>query len=130
MNDVQVAIQIINYFHIKFAIRSGGHSPNPGWSSIGNEGVLLDMERLRSISLSRDSSFASIGPGARWMQVYEVLGSDNAVVVGARVPDVGVGGLLLGGQLYLNHPPVSFVAHFLQEDIRFFRSSLALLPIM
>ncbi|TVY14647.1 FAD-dependent monooxygenase yanF [Lachnellula arida] len=96
-SHVLTAIRIIDYFEIKFVIRSGGHSPNPGWSSIGNDGILLDLERLNSISLSSDGTFASIGPGSRWGDVYEMLGADEVLVVGARIPDVGVGGLLLGG---------------------------------
>ncbi|KAH8590930.1 hypothetical protein B0O99DRAFT_633847 [Bisporella sp. PMI_857] len=96
-NDVLVAIQIIKKYQVKFAVRSGGHSPNPGWSSIGSQGILIALERLNSTKLSSDSTFASIGPGARWGEAYEALGAEKALVVGARIPDVGVGGLLLGG---------------------------------
>ncbi|KAI0179261.1 hypothetical protein GGR52DRAFT_589004 [Hypoxylon sp. FL1284] len=96
-NSVSTILQIIRYYMVKFAIRSGGHSPNPGWSSIGGQGILLDMGKLNSVSLSSDRTFASLGPGARWLQVYEILDVEKAVVVGARVPDVGVGGLILGG---------------------------------
>ncbi|KAI8623064.1 hypothetical protein F5Y19DRAFT_468801 [Xylariaceae sp. FL1651] len=95
--EVAKAIQIISFFEIKFAVRSGGHSPNPGWSSIGIEGILIDLENLNTITLSDDGTYASVGPGARWEDVYTTLCSHNTTVIGARVPSVGVGGMILGG---------------------------------
>ena len=95
--DVSVSIRIISSAGIKFAVRSGGHSPNPGWASVDNQGILIDLQRLRTISLSPDRSYASIGPGLRWGEVYSTLDADRAVVVGGRLPSVGVGGLILGG---------------------------------
>ena len=93
-------LQIINFFQAPFAVRSGGHSPNPGWSSI-QDGILISLEKLNTVSLSKDRTFASVGPGARWGEVFATLDAQQAVVVGTRLPDVGVGGSLLGG-LY-NH---------------------------
>ena len=55
------------------------------------------MEKLNSIALSSDKTFASVGPGARWGAVYAALDAQKAVVIGGRLPDVGVGGLILGG---------------------------------
>ncbi|GAP85194.1 putative fad linked oxidase-like protein [Rosellinia necatrix] len=99
-DDVSKSLRIIDFFGVKFSVRSGGHSPNPGWSSINHQGILLDLGLLNSISLSSDSSFASVGPGARWNDVYQTLGEQEAVVVGGRVPSVGVGGLILGGGFF------------------------------
>ncbi|KAI4865259.1 FAD-binding domain-containing protein [Hypoxylon rubiginosum] len=96
-DDVAKAIKIISYFQVRFAIRSGGHSPNPGWSSVGPQGILLDLQNLNDVSLSGDKRVASTGPGARWGSVVAELGAQNATVVAARHPHVGVGGLILGG---------------------------------
>ena len=98
-SDVSVALQIIDFFESKFAVRSGGHSPNPGWSSVDSTGILVDLQRLNSIQLSSDGSVASVGPGARWGDVYATLDAHQAVVIGARIPEVGVGGSVLGGLL-------------------------------
>lgn len=97
---MSTSLRIIDFFEVKFSVRSGGHSPNPGWSSIDNQGILLDLEKLDSISVSNDLSYASVGPGARWNDVYLTLGEQEVVVVGGRVPSVGVGGLILGGKPY------------------------------
>jgi len=58
------------------------------------------MEKLTAITLSSDKTFASVDPGARWGDVYTALDSEKAVVIGGRLPQVGVAGLILGG-LYL-----------------------------
>ncbi|KAI1178067.1 FAD-binding domain-containing protein [Nemania sp. FL0916] len=95
--EVSKSLLVIDFFEVKFSVRSGGHSPNPGWSSIYDQGILLDLGKLNSISVSNDLSYARVEPGARWNDVYLTLGEQEVVVVGGRVPSVGVGGLILGG---------------------------------
>ena len=95
--DVSKSLLIISFLETKFSIRSGGHSPNPGFSSIGQPGILIDMQRLNQITLSLDQNTTSLGPGARWGDVYATLDPFGLSVVGGRIPTVGVGGLLLGG---------------------------------
>ncbi|KAH3948470.1 hypothetical protein HBI56_121770 [Parastagonospora nodorum] len=99
-NDVSIALKTIKFFGLKFAARSGGHSPNPGWSSIGEAGILIDLQKLNAISLSADKKVATIGPGKRWGEVYEALDPHELSVVGGRIPQVGVGGLILGGGFF------------------------------
>lgn len=96
-SDVAKAMQIIDSLKVPFAIRCRGHSPNPKASSIGPSGVLLDLQRLDQIQLSEDHKTVRVGPGARWGDVALALGSSNLTVVGARSPQIGVGGLILGG---------------------------------
>lgn len=91
-------IKIVKYFKLKFAIRSGGHSPNPGSSSIGSTGVLVDLQRMNQIVLSSDKTVASLGAGGRWGEVIKTLDSQGATVIGARGPDIGVAGVILGGK--------------------------------
>ncbi|KAJ6199365.1 hypothetical protein J3E72DRAFT_215880 [Bipolaris maydis] len=95
--DVSTAIQIVKFFQVKFSVRSGGHSPNPGWSSIGSEGILLDLQRLDFVTLSGNGTVASLGPGGRWSNAMTVLNAQGVSVQGGRLGQVGVGGLLLGG---------------------------------
>lgn len=100
-DDVALMIQILGRYEVQFAIRSGGHSPNPGFSSIGSDGILFDLSAMSQVILSDDGSFASVGPGARWGQVSATLVPLGATIVGAREPHVGVGGLLLGGKILI-----------------------------
>ncbi|KAK3302658.1 uncharacterized protein B0T15DRAFT_562614 [Chaetomium strumarium] len=94
---LSVVLRIIVQFQVLFAIRSGGHSPNPGFASISQPGLLLDLARLDSISVSADASEVSVGPGQRWGSVAAAVDPFNVTVVGGRLPDIGVGGLVLGG---------------------------------
>ncbi|KAL9118079.1 MAG: hypothetical protein Q9187_005380 [Circinaria calcarea] len=71
--DVSKSLKIVNFFQTKFAVRSGGHSPNPGWSSMEKPGVLIDLKNLNKVAISADRKLASLGPGGRWGDVFTAL---------------------------------------------------------
>ena len=79
-----------------FAIRSGGHSPKSHAASI-EDGVLIDMGRFSDVVPAEDGSNVTIGVGAKWGKVYQVLDAKQLAVAGGRNSAVGVGGLILGG---------------------------------
>ncbi|PGH10151.1 hypothetical protein AJ79_05506 [Helicocarpus griseus UAMH5409] len=93
--EVTFALKIVTYFRANFAIRSGGHNPNVGFSSVGDHGVVIDLGALNAISLSKNRDVASIRPGAVWDKVYEEMNKREVAVVGGRIPGVGVGDSLL-----------------------------------
>lgn len=83
----------------QLALRSGGHSPNPGFSNT-DDGVTIDLRGLDQITPQETTSdVISIGTGALWIDVYNALEPLNRTVVGARDASVGVGGFLTGGEL-------------------------------
>ncbi|KAK3935416.1 hypothetical protein QBC46DRAFT_462088 [Diplogelasinospora grovesii] len=96
--DVQKLVSVLTKNNVPFAIRSGGHSPNPFDANI-DTGVLVSLDSLNQISYDATSQLATIGPGARWDAVYTALDAYDVTVVGGRVMDVGVGGLTLGSGL-------------------------------
>ena len=85
------------FFGIKFSIRSGGHNPNPGWANIGPDGILIDMANFEHLEHNTHTQTVHVGPGNKWISVYRALEGSGRTVLGGRVPDVGLGGLLLGG---------------------------------
>ena len=103
-DSVSKTLKIVKFFQSKFAVRSGGHSPNPGWSSIDKPGILIDLQRLNQVTVSTDRKIASLGPGGRWGDVFEALDPYGVSVIGGRIPHVGVGGLILGGPLIPPEP--------------------------
>ena len=110
-------MKAITCLESKFAVRSGGHNANIGFGSVGADGVVLDLSSLHSIEVSSDKKYASVGPGAKWEAVYTALEAENLTVIGGRVSDVGVGGLVLGGLPHFCFP-------------RFFRAPLGtILPL-
>ncbi|KAF4625739.1 hypothetical protein G7Y89_g12424 [Cudoniella acicularis] len=94
----QIVSILQNNTGVTFAVKSGGHNPNVGFSSVDG-GVLISMSNLSSTVLSQDQTTVDIGPGARWVEVAEALDSSGVTVVSGRLGDVGVGGLTLGGGL-------------------------------
>ncbi|KAL8867990.1 MAG: hypothetical protein Q9174_005292 [Haloplaca sp. 1 TL-2023] len=100
--DLQQVVRTLTSQNISFAIRSGGHMPSPGAANI-DDGVLVDMSSFREVSYNATDNTARVGPGQTWGGVYAHLDEYNVTVVGGRVLEVGVGGLVLGcGLSYLS----------------------------
>jgi FAD/FMN-containing dehydrogenase len=71
--------------------------PIPGYNGIDKSGVLLSSSNLTTLSLAGDKATVSVGPGNRWRDVHAYLRPSGLAAVGGRVGNVGVPGLLLGG---------------------------------
>ncbi|KAL8730888.1 MAG: hypothetical protein Q9166_003815 [cf. Caloplaca sp. 2 TL-2023] len=100
--DLQKVVRQLTKESIPFAVRSGGHSPSPFAANIDN-GVLIDMSRFNHTQYDSTRNVAIVGAGGKWLGVYNELDRHNVTVVGGRVLDVGVGGLILGcGLSYLS----------------------------
>ncbi|KAF2185210.1 FAD-binding domain-containing protein [Zopfia rhizophila CBS 207.26] len=95
--DVVAALRVVTSVKSKFAVRSRGHNGNPGFSSIDQAGVLLDVKDLNTVGVNPDASIVSAGTGASWSSVYSTLDPYNVSAIGGRNGDVGVAGLILGG---------------------------------
>ncbi|SHN13637.1 FAD-binding oxidoreductase [Actinacidiphila paucisporea] len=74
-------------------IRSGGHS-YAGWSS-GDGKLVIDVSRLATIRM--DGTTATVGAGAKLIDVYSTLGGHGRTIPAGSCPSVGVSGLTLGG---------------------------------
>ncbi|KAM3451210.1 hypothetical protein MY3296_005466 [Beauveria thailandica] len=93
--DVSKTMRIIGGSRTPFAIQSGGHTTNPGFSS--TKGVHISLTRLTQIHLSQDKSTVEVGLGNTWVDVYVALNGTGVNAVGGRVAGPGVGGVTLGG---------------------------------
>ncbi|THH03102.1 hypothetical protein EW145_g6525 [Phellinidium pouzarii] len=93
--DIGVILQILGETQTPFAVKGGGHTSNPGFSS--TEGVQISMTRFNEVVYDASSSTVEIGTGLIWDDVYAALADDNVNVVGGRVTGVGVAGFTLGG---------------------------------
>ncbi|EKG19594.1 FAD linked oxidase [Macrophomina phaseolina MS6] len=93
--DTAIVIRIIGQTRTPFAIKSGGHASNPGFSS--TTGVHISLTRLDQVVLSSDKSSVEIGTGTTWADVYKKLQGTGYNVVGGRTVGPGVGGFTLGG---------------------------------
>ena len=91
-------MKVLVALQTKFALRSGGHKPAPGFNSIGNNGVLVALQNINTLAISSDKKTVTVGTGNRWRDVYSFVKPYNVLVAGGRVQLVGVGGFLLGGR--------------------------------
>lgn len=83
--EVSKIVTILNrYEDVQFAVKSGGHNPNVGWSSVDG-GVLISMKNLSSTVYNAAESTADIGSGARWVDVISTLQPYNVAVVSGRL---------------------------------------------
>lgn len=94
--DVGRAIRWARCHHIPFRIRSGGHSYEA--YSLVNHGIVIDVSALNAVSWNADTGIATIGAGAKLLDVYEALWNAGHVTIpGGSCPTVGIAGLTLGG---------------------------------
>jgi FAD/FMN-containing dehydrogenase len=94
--DVARCIRWARRHDVRPAARSGGHSYG-GYSSVGG-GLVVDVSRLRAVTVAADGRTATIGAGAQLGRVYERLWSGRQVTVPAgSCSTVGIAGLALGG---------------------------------
>lgn len=94
--EMSHVVKTIRSSDVNFAVKSGGHSANSYHASI-EDGILVSTQNLNQIDYDPETENAVVGPGLRWGEVAETLQSLERVVVGGRLGNVGVGGLILGG---------------------------------
>ena len=80
----------------KFAIKSGGHNPNPGMNNINN-GISIDMGKLNQKVASPDKKVVHLGAGGTWGAAYTALFNSGVGFTGGLCGGTGVGGVSLGG---------------------------------
>ena len=96
-SDVAVAVKVLNsYPDVRFAVKSGGHDPNPGHAT-AEDGILIAMSKLVGATYDAERRVALVKPGGSWDNVIGDLEPSGVAVVGGRLGIVGVGGYLLQG---------------------------------
>ncbi|KAI6085519.1 FAD-binding domain-containing protein [Hypoxylon rubiginosum] len=98
VNEVSAIVKVLNNNTENFAIKSGGHNPNNGWSSVQG-GPLISTQKLDSVTLDQETGIAKVGPGQRLDSISAALQGTGWTFVGGRIGNTGVGGLVLGGGL-------------------------------
>lgn len=88
--DVQTCIRFAADTGIPVAARSGGHS-------YPQDGLVVDVSRLADVTVSGDT--ATIGAGARLIDVYNGVASAGRMLGAGSCPTVAIAGLTLGGGL-------------------------------
>lgn len=96
--EVAAVMRVLNTNNEKFAIKSGGHSPNNYYASVDG-GPLISTQNLDHVLLDPTTGVVDVGPGNRLDGVAAKLQGTGWTFVGGRIGNTGVGGLILGGGL-------------------------------
>ncbi|MCQ4084581.1 FAD-binding oxidoreductase [Streptomyces sp. RB6PN25] len=91
--DITECLAFARRSGIPVSVRNGGHS-YAGWSS-GTGRLVIDVSNLAAVTTSTGS--ATIGAGAKLIDVYNTLGARGVTIPAGSCPTVGVSGLALGG---------------------------------
>lgn len=91
--DIRECLTFAKRHHTPLAIRNGGHSYG-GWSS-GNDRLIVDVSKMKSVRVSAGT--ATIGAGAKLIDVYRALAAKGVTIPAGSCPSVGISGLTLGG---------------------------------
>ena len=94
-DDVVRTVELARTHGALLAVRSGGHS-QPG-HSVCTGGILLDLGGLDDVRVDMSAHVVSASAGARVSRLLEVLQPYGVVTTTGGCPDVGLGGLTLGG---------------------------------
>lgn len=95
-DDLALGIRTVAALMVPFNVVSGGHNTIPYLAGVNN-GILITTKRLNTIEYDEKSGVVRVGAGQTWGRVLTYLEEYKRTVLGARAPEVGVSGFLLGG---------------------------------
>ena len=93
--DVIAAVNLTRTAGVPLAVRAGGHSV--AGFSVCDDGVVIDLTRLRGVTVDVDRQVAIVEPGATWADFDTATGAHGLASTGGLVSSTGVAGLTLGG---------------------------------
>jgi FAD/FMN-containing dehydrogenase len=92
--DVWRTVRWSRRHSIRVVARSGGHS-YAGYSTC--KGVVVDVTRMQAVTVNHAAGTATIGAGARLIDVDQALFDQGVMIPAGSCPSVGIAGLTLGG---------------------------------
>ncbi|RJX37116.1 FAD-binding oxidoreductase [Paenibacillus pinisoli] len=97
--DVVHAVKWARERGVRLRVRSGRHSYE-GFSSV-NGGIIIDVSEMNKVQVDRKRMVAHVQTGNPLARVYRKLWNKRVALPAGTAPDVGVGGLALGGGIGL-----------------------------
>ncbi len=95
--DVAAAVTFAREHSLLVGVKGGGH--NIAGTSLAEQGLTLDMSRMRELTVDVEARIAHVGPGCRLQDVDRATQAHGLATVLGFVSEVGVAGLTLGGGL-------------------------------
>ena len=94
-DDIARTLDFARAHHLDISIRSGGHDLLG--ASTTATGVLIDLCRMNDVSLDATTGIVRVGAGTRAGELTSVGAAHDLAPMLGMNPNVGVGGLTLGG---------------------------------
>jgi FAD/FMN-containing dehydrogenase len=93
--DVATALDFAQHHSLEVAVRGGGH--NPAGHCAVDDGLVIDLSRMRKVEVDVDARLARSEGGATWLDFDAATQTRGLVTPGGVVGSTGVAGLALGG---------------------------------
>jgi FAD/FMN-containing dehydrogenase len=93
-DDVAECISFASRFRVPVVPRSGGHGYTGASSSTG---LVIDVAAMNTVHADAASGTATVGAGAKLVDVYAGLAAAGVSIPAGSCPTVGIAGLALGG---------------------------------
>jgi len=93
--DVTRTLRIASDYGLPVTVRGGGH--NVAGRGVADEALLVDLSRMRAVSVHADRRVADVQGGALWHDVDVAAARSGLATTGGMVSGTGVGGFTLGG---------------------------------
>ncbi len=93
--DVAAALQFAQANDLEIAVRGGGH--NPAGHCAVDDGLVIDLSRMREVEVDPEAGVAFSRGGATWLDLDAATQQHGLVTPGGVVGSTGVTGLALGG---------------------------------
>lgn len=93
--DVAAAFGFARSSGLEIAVRGGGH--NPAGHCAVDQGLVIDLSRMREVEVDPDAQIARSGGGATWLDFDAATQAHGLATPGGVVDSTGVAGLALGG---------------------------------
>src|SRR5205809_3091244 len=94
-NDVAAALAYGQAESLEIAVRGGGH--NPAGHCAVDDGLVIDLSRMRDVRVDPEKQIAVSQGGATWLDFDAATQAYGLVTPGGVVGSTGVCGLTLGG---------------------------------
>jgi FAD/FMN-containing dehydrogenase len=94
-DDVATALAFAQEHDLEIAVRGGGH--NPAGHCVVDDGLVIDLSRMRNVAVDPEARLAISEGGATWTDFDAATQAHGLVTPGGVVGSTGVTGLTLGG---------------------------------
>lgn len=114
--DVMATVNFARTYAIETSIRSGGH--NGAGLALVNEGLVIDLSQMNSISVDAKARKAIIQPGCILKDVDAATHQHGLALPSGIIGTTGIGGLTLGGGIgYLSRKGGLTIDHLLECEV-------------